>query len=140
MGGAKTANPPVGIYTGAQPRKQANHREVVVVSKVMKTKEDLEMKMKVDTMKVKDRKMLVARKRNVGKTDSLVQQKIKQFLDLNVGVGNKTFGGMGLEDGGRKRRLSGLLNGEQTPGKKPKGLECLESKENGEKFLGSDDQ
>ena len=89
----------MGIYTGAQPRKQANHREVVVVSKVMKTKEDLEMKMKVDTMKVKDRKMLVARKRNVGKTDSLVQQKIKQFLDLNVGVGNKTFGGMGLEEG-----------------------------------------
>jgi hypothetical protein len=98
------------------------------------------MKMKVDTMKVKDRKMLLARKRNVGKTDSLVQQKIKQFLDLNVGVGNKTFGGMGLEDGGRNRRLSGLMYGEQTPGKKPKGLEWLESKENGEKPLGSDDQ
>jgi protein involved in ribonucleotide reduction len=92
-----------------------------VPGNVRKAVEDLEIRMKVDKMekKVKDRKVLVARKRNVGKTVGKVQQTIKQFLEKkNEG---KLLFGLGSEEGGRKRRLSGLGDVVETSEKKTKG-------------------
>ena len=106
IGRAENAKPSARIPHGAE---KDGYKEVAMSGNVRKAVEDLEIKMKVDKMEktMKDRKVLVGRKRNVGKTAGKVQQTINQFLEKKTNGGKVLFG-LGCEEGGRKRRLSGL--------------------------------
>jgi hypothetical protein len=114
---AENAHPLARCPHGAE---EDGRKEVAMSSNVRKAVEDLEVKMKVEEMKnkMKDRKMLVGRKRNVGKTTGKIQQKIEEFLEKGKNGGNVLLG-LGHDDACRKRRLSGKNDKfEGTPGKK----------------------